>query len=129
MGKTPVSTFWRKRFLDHFMACPSLKKARVQKIFSSSQLNCSRARRKYNVQELRKTQLELHSLKKSGREGNFGLVRCLDREEGITGGGDRGIGGRATAGAGVGSVMSWVSCCSWTVRPTRVALIVYSKAF
>jgi len=88
-----------------------LKKARVQKIFSSSQLNCSGARCKYNVQELRKARPELRSLKKSGEEGSFGLVRCLDRaagvgEEGIAGGGDMGIGGGATAGAEVGPVMS-----------------------
>jgi len=55
-----------------------LKKARVQKIFSSSQVNCSRARHKYSVQELRKARLELHLLEKSGGEGSFGLVRCLD---------------------------------------------------
>ena len=54
MGKMPVSASWRKRFLDHFAARPSLKKARVHKIFSSSQLNCSGARHRYNVQELKK---------------------------------------------------------------------------
>ena len=54
MGKMPVSASWRKRFLDHFAAHPSLKKARVHKIFSSSQLNCSRARHRYNIQELKK---------------------------------------------------------------------------
>jgi len=79
----------------------SLKKVRVQKIFSSSQVNCSGARCKYSVQELRKAHLELHSPEKSGGEGNFGLVRCLDgvtgtREEGLTGDGDGGIGGRVT---------------------------------
>jgi len=105
----PVSTSWRKRFLDHFAAHPSLKKARVQKIFSSSQVNCSRAKRKYNVQELRKACPELHSLEKSGGEESFGLVCCLDGadgtgEGGLTGGGDGGIGGRATVG--VGAVMS-----------------------
>ena len=115
-------------------ACPSLKKARVQKIFSSSQLNCSRARRKYNVQELRKAQPELRSPEKSGGEGSFGLVRCLDGAAGVgegetARGEDMSIGGRATAGAGVGPVMSWVSCYSWTVRPMRVALIVCSEVF
>jgi len=83
-----------------------LKKARVQKIFSSLQVNCSGAKHKYSVQELRKVCLELHSPEKSGGEGNFGLVRCSDgadgtREGGLTGGGDVGIGGRATVGAGV----------------------------
>jgi len=86
-----------------------LKKVRVQKIFSSSQVNCSRAKHKYSVQELRKTCPELHSLEKSGGEGSFGLVCCLDRTDrtgkgGLTGSGDRGIGGRATVG--VGAVMS-----------------------
>jgi len=81
-----------------------LKKARVHKIFSLSQLNCSRTRHRYNVQELKKARLELHSLEKSGKEGSFSLVRCLDGangtgEEELTGGGDVGIGGRATVGA------------------------------
>jgi len=58
---------------------------------------------------LKKARLELHSPEKSGGEGSFGLVRCLDRavgtgEGGLTGGGDVGIGGRATVGAG--AVMS-----------------------
>jgi len=88
-----------------------LKKARVQKIFSSSQLNCSRARRKYNIQELRKARLELHSPEKSGGERSFGLVCCLDGaagggERGIAGGGDMGIRGGATAGAGARPVTS-----------------------
>jgi len=61
MGKTLVSASWQKRFSDHFAARLSLKKTRVQKIFSSLQLNCSGAKRKYNVQELRKARLELHS--------------------------------------------------------------------
>jgi len=105
----PVSASWRKRFSDHFAACPSLKKARVQKIFSLSQVNCFRARHKYSVQELRKARLELHLPEKSGGEGSFGLVRCLDGaagtgEEGLIGGGDGGIGGRATVGTG--AVMS-----------------------
>jgi len=100
----PVSASWRKRFSDHFAACPSLKKVRVQKIFSSLQVNCSRARHKYSVQELRKACLELRSPEKSGGEGSFGLVCCLDRvagtgEEGLTGGGDGGTRGGAAVGA------------------------------
>jgi len=98
----PVSTSWRKRFLDHLAARPSLKKSRVQKIFSSSQLNCSGARHRYNVQEFKKARLEVHSPEKSGGEGSFGLVRCLvgadgTGEGGLTGGGDvvTGSGGRA----------------------------------
>jgi len=54
MEKIPVSTSWRKRFSDHLTAYLSLKKMRVQKIFSSSQLNCARARYKYSIQELKK---------------------------------------------------------------------------
>jgi len=109
MGKMPVSASWQKRFSDHLAAHPSLKKTRVHKIFSSLQLNCSGARCRYNVQELKKAQLELRSPEKSGGEGSFGLVRCLDgadgtREGGLTGGGDMGIGGGATVGAG--AVMS-----------------------
>jgi len=58
------------------------------------------------MQELRKAHPELRSPEKSGGEGSFGLVRCLDRadgtgEGGLTGGGDGGIRGRATIGAGV----------------------------
>jgi len=34
------------------------------------------------MQELRKARLELHLLEKSGGEGSFGLVRCLDRAAG-----------------------------------------------
>jgi len=101
----PVSASWRKRFSDYFAARPSLKKARVQKIFSSSQVNCSGARRKYSVQELRKACPELCSPEKSRGEGSFGPVRCLDGaagtgEGGLTGGGDGGIRGRATVGTG-----------------------------
>ena len=112
----PVSASWRKRFLDHFTAHPSLKKARVQKIFSLLQVSCSGARRKYSMQELRKAHLELCLLEKSGGEGSFGFARCLDKaaragEGGLTRGGDMGIGGRATVGAGVGLVISWVICC------------------
>ena len=61
------------------------------------------------MQELRKACPELRLPEKSGGEGSFGLVRCLDgadetREGGLTGGGDMGIGGGATVGAG--AVMS-----------------------
>jgi len=99
-----VSASWRKRFSDHFAARPFLKKARVQKIFSSSQVNCSGARRKYSMQELRKARPELRSLEKSRGEGSFGLICCLDgadrtREEGLTRGRDVGIRGGATVGA------------------------------
>jgi len=67
-------------------------------------VNCSGARHKYSVQELRKACLELRSLEKSGGEGSFGLVCCLDRvagtgEEGLTGGGDGGTRGGAAVGA------------------------------
>jgi len=111
MGKMLVSASWRKRFLDHLAVHPSLKKARVYKIFSSLQLNCSGARRRYNIQELKKARPELRSLGKSGGEGSFGLVRCLDwadgtGEGGLTGGRDVGIGGGATVGAGAGLVIS-----------------------
>jgi len=110
IGKTPVFTSWQKRFSDHLAACPSLKKARVQKIFSSSQLNCSGARRRYNVQEFKKARPEVRSQEKSGREGSFGLVRCLVGVDGtgkreLTGGGDV-TGGGATVGAGAGPVIS-----------------------
>ena len=72
-------------------------------------MNCSGARRKYSMQELRKARPELHLPEKSGGEGSFGLVHCLDRadrtgEEGLTGGRDVGIRGRVTVGAG--AVMS-----------------------
>jgi len=111
MGKMLVSASWQKKFSDHLAACPSLKKTKVQKIFSSLQLNCSGARCKYNVQELKKAQPELCSPEKSGGEGSFGLVRCLDGaartgEEGLTRGEDMGIGGRAAVGAEAGLVMS-----------------------
>jgi len=58
------------------------------------------------VQELRKARPELHSLEKSGGEGSFGLVHCLDgaagtREGGLIGGRDGGIGAGATVGTGV----------------------------
>jgi len=111
MEKMPVSTSWRKRFSDHLTARLSLKKVRVHKIFSSSQLSCSGARHRYNVQELKKTRPELHSPEKSGEEGSFGLVCCLDGVDrtdkgGLTGGGDVGIGGRATVGVGAGPVIN-----------------------
>jgi len=61
------------------------------------------------MQKLRKARPELCSLEKSGGEGSFGLVCCLDGAAGtggggLTGGGDGGIGGRATVGTG--AVMS-----------------------
>jgi len=112
-----VSASWQKRFSDHFAARPSLKKARVQKIFSLSQVNCSRARCKYSVQELRKACPELRSPEKSGGEESFGLAYCLDKvvgaEEGdLTREEDTGMGGGVMIGAGVGLVMSWVICCN-----------------
>jgi len=68
------------------------------------------------MQELRKAQLELCLLEKSGGEGSFGLAHCLDRASktrgGLTGGEGAGAGGRAIVGAGMGLVMSWVSCYS-----------------
>jgi len=61
------------------------------------------------MQELRKTRLELRSPEKSGGEGSFGLICCLDGtagtgKGGLTEGGDGGIRGGATVGAG--AVMS-----------------------
>ena len=107
----PVSVSWQKRFSDHLAARPSLKKARVQKIFSSSQLNCSGARRRYNIQEFKKARPEVRSPEKSGGEGSFGLVRYLvgadgTGEGGSTEGGDVVTGGGATVGAGGGPVIS-----------------------
>jgi len=119
----PVSASWQKRFSDHFTACLSLKKARVQKIFSLSQVNCSRTRHKYSVQELRKACPKLCSPEKSGGEESFGLAHCLDkatgvREGGLTRGGDAGIKGGdvgikggAMVSAEAGLVISWVICC------------------
>jgi len=106
-----VSASWRKRFSDHLVARPSLKNARVQKIFSSSQLNCSRARCRYNVQEFKKARPEVRSLEKSGGEGSFGLIHCLVRadrtgEGGLTRGGDVVTGGRAIVGARTEPVIS-----------------------
>ena len=111
-----MSAFWQKRFSDHFAARLFLKKARVQKIFSSLQINCSGARCKYSMQKLRKARPELRSLEKFGGEESFGLARCLDKvaragEGGLTRGKNAGIGGRATVGAEVGLVISWVICC------------------
>jgi len=56
------------------------------------------------MQELRKAHPELRSPEKSGGEGSFGLVYCLDRvdrtgEGGLMGSRDRGIRGGATVGA------------------------------
>ena len=106
-----MSASWRKRFSDHLVARLSLKKASVQKIFSSSQLNCSGARHRYNVQKFKKARPEVHSPEKSGGEGSFGLVRCLvgadgTGEGGLTGGGDVVNGGGATIGTGAGAVIS-----------------------
>ena len=83
---------------------------------------------------MKKAQLELCSLEKSGGEGSFGLACCLDRASGtrgggLTGGEGAGAGGRAIVGAGAGLVMSWVSCCSWAVRPARVVLMACSETF
>jgi len=88
-----------------------LKKARVQEIFSLLQLNCSRARHKYSIQELKKTRLELHLLEKSEGEESFGLAGCLGRAARtgggeLTGGGSMGIGDGVTVGAKAGLVMS-----------------------
>jgi len=60
---------------------------------------------------LKKARPEFHSLEKSGREGSFGLIRCLDRADGtgkggLTGEGDIGIRGGATVRAGAGPVIS-----------------------
>jgi len=107
----PVSASWQKKFSDHFTARPSLKKARVQKIFSLLQMNCSGARCKYSIQELRKAHLELHLLEKSGGEGSFGLARCLDKaagagERGLTRGEDTDVEGGAMVGVEVKLVIS-----------------------
>jgi len=52
---------------------------------------------------MKKARLELLSPEKSRGEGSFGLVCCLDGDgtdkRELTGGGDVGIGGRATVGA------------------------------
>jgi len=104
MGKTLVSTSWQKRFSDHLAALPSLKKAKVQRIFSLLQLNCSGARCKYSIQELKKAQPELHSPEKSGEEGSFGLACCLDGAARTREGAD--TGGRVMVRVGGGLVMS-----------------------
>jgi len=98
MEKTPVSAFWQKRFSDHLVALPSLKKVRVQKIFSSSQLNYSRARCKYSIQKLKKAQPKLHLLEKSREEGSFGLACYLDKATRTRGGELTGRGGINTEG-------------------------------
>jgi len=110
-GKDAGVRFLAKEVLRPPCSCSSLKKARVHKIFSLSQLNCSGARRRYNVQELKKARPELCLPEKLGGEGSFSLVRCLDGVDGtgkggLTGGGDMGIGGRATVGGGAGPVIS-----------------------
>ena len=79
-------------------------------------MNCSGARHKYNVQELRKACPELRLPEKSGGERSFGLACYLDKTAGagegsLTGRGDTGIGGGATVGTGAGLVISWVICC------------------
>jgi len=86
------------------------------------------------MQELRKARPELCSLEKSGGERNFGFARCLNRAsktrgERLTGGEGTGAGSRVMVGVGVELVISWVSCCSWAVRPTRVVLMACSKMF
>jgi len=111
MEKMPVSTFWQKRFSDYLTAHLSLKKTKVQKIFFLLQLNCSRAKCKYRVQELKKAQPELCLPEKFGGERSFGLAYCLDgaagtRREELTGGGDAGIGDGVTVRAGAGLIMS-----------------------
>jgi len=63
------------------------------------------------MQELRKARPELYSPEKLGGEESFGLARCLDRaagagEGGVTGGGDMGIRGGVTVGAGARPVTS-----------------------
>jgi len=60
---------------------------------------------------LRKAHPELRSLEKSGREGSFGLAYCLDGAAGAGEGGvtrrrGMGTGGRGTARAGAGPVIS-----------------------
>jgi len=86
-------------------------------IFSLSQVNCSGARHKYSIQELRKARLELRSPEKSGEEGSFGLARCLDEaagteERGLTGERDIGVRVGAAVGTEAELVISWVICCN-----------------
>jgi len=97
-------------------------------------VNCSGAKCKYSVQELRKACSELCSPEKSGGERSFGLAHCLDEaagagEGGLTGGGDTGIRGGAMVGVGAGLVISWVICCICAVRAMRVVFIACSEAF
>jgi len=65
---------------------------------------------------------------------SFGLAHCLDRASGtrgggLTGGEGTGARGRVMVGAEAGLVMSWMSCCSWAIRPARVVLITCSEMF
>ena len=72
-------------------------------------MNCSGAKHKYSMQELRKAHLELHSLEKSGGERSFGLICCLDGADGTREGeltGDRDVSMRGRATIGAGAVMS-----------------------
>ena len=67
-------------------------------------------------------------------EGSFGLAYCLDGASGtggeeLTEGEGTGAGGRVMVRVGAGLVMSWVSCCSWAIRPTRVVLMACSETF
>ena len=76
-----------------------------------SQLNCSGARCKYSIKELKKARPELYSPKKSGGERSFSLAHCLDRAAGtgegrLTGGGGADTGGGATVGVGRELVIS-----------------------
>jgi len=106
-----------KEVLGPLRSMSVLEEGKGPKDFSSSQVNCSGARRKYRVQELRKARPELRSPEKSGGEGSFGLACCLDEaagagEGGVTGGGDTGIGDGATVDVEAELVISWVTCCS-----------------
>jgi len=92
------------------------------------------ARCRYNMQKLRKARPELRLPEKSGGERSFGLAHCLDRASETRG--KKLIGGegtdardRAMVRVGAELVMSWVSCCSWAIRPTRVVLMACSKTF
>jgi len=92
------------------------------------------AKYRYSMQELRKARPELCSPEKSRGERSFDLAHCLDRasETGsreLIGEEGAGAGGRVMVRVGAGLVMSWVSCCSWAIRPTRVVLIACSKTF
>ena len=72
-------------------------------------MNCSGAKHKYSMQELRKAHLELHLLEKSRGERSFGLICCLDGADGTREGeltGDRDVSMRGRATIGAGAVMS-----------------------